>query len=129
MGNLNNFQDVLCVSVGAVIGANSRFIIYQKMKKININSYLIVLIINTLSSFLFGLFISIFPKIRMLNFSSQLALFFSIGFIGSLSTFSAFVYDLFDSLLKFKFIRVFKSFSLSLSLGLAALAFGSFLVD
>ena len=57
------------------------------------NRYFIILVINTFSSFILGLFISILPKIKSLTFSSQLALFFLIGFLGSLSTFSTFVYD------------------------------------
>ena len=127
MATLNIFQHILLVSIGAVFGVNARFIIYQKLKEININGYLIILAINTFSCFLLGLFISILPKIKSLTFSSQLALFFLIGFLGSLSTFSTFVYDLFDLFRKFKFVRAFKSFILSYSLGIIALALGSFL--
>ena len=127
MASLNNFQDILFVSIGAVLGANSRFIISQKFKEINTNGSLIILLINTFSSFILGFFISIFPKIRFFDFSSQFALFFLIGFLGSLSTFSTFVYDLFELVLKFKFFRALKSFTLSYSLGIIALALGSLL--
>ena len=115
------------VSIGAVFGANARFIIYQKLKKININLNIIILVINTFSSFLLGLFISILPKIRSLTFSSQLVLFLSIGFLGSLSTFSTFIYDLFELSKKFNFFRALQLFSFSFSLGLIAVAFGYFL--
>ena len=112
------------VSIGAVFGANARFIIYQKFKEININRYLRILVINTFSSFILGLFISILPKIRFFDFSYQFVLLFSIGFAGSLSTFSTFVYDLFDLSLKFKFVRALKLFTLSYSLGIIALTLG-----
>ena len=125
MATLNNIQDILLVSFGAVFGANARFIIYQKLKVINMSEYLIILIINTLSSFLLGLFISIFSKLVFFNFSSQIVLFFLIGFLGSLSTFSTFVYDLFDLCVKFKFFKALKIFSFSFSLGIFALALGS----
>ena len=125
MENLDIFQHILLVSIGAVFGVNSRFIIYQKLKKININGYFIILAINTFSCFLLGLFISILPKIQSLTFSSQLALFFLMGFLGSLSTFSTFVYDLFDLCLKFKYFKALKIFSFSFSLGILALALGS----
>ena len=125
MASLNNFQDILLVSIGAVFGANARFIIYQKF--IKKNRYLIILAINTFSCFLLGSFVSILPKIRLFNFSSQLVLFFLIGFLGSLSTFSTFVYDLFDLFLKFKFFRALKSFALSYFLGITALGFGALL--
>ena len=125
MATLDTFQHILLVSIGAVFGVNSRFIIYQKLKEININGYFIILAINTFSCFLLGLFISILPKIKSLTFSSQLAFFVLIGFLGSLSTFSTFVYDLFDLCLKSKFCKALKLFSLSFSLGIFALALGS----
>ena len=125
MPTLDTFKHILLVSSGAVFGVNARFIIYQKLKEINTNGYLIILAINTFSCFLFGLFISILPKINSLTFSSQLVLFFLIGFLGSLSTFSTFVYDLFDLCVKFKFFKALKLFSFSFSLGIFALALGS----
>ena len=125
MTSLNNFKDILLVSIGAVFGANSRFIIYQKLKEININENFIILLINISSSFLLGLFISVFSKLVFFNFSSQIVLFFLIGFLGSLSTFSTFVYDLFDSFIKLKFLRALKLFALSFSLGIIAVALGA----
>ena len=122
MTTLNNFQDIILVSIGAVFGANVRFVIYQKFKEININGYYIILFINSFSSFLLGLFVSVLTKIVFLNFTSQLVLLFSIGFLGSLSTFSTFVYDLFDSSLKIKFFRALKS----LSLGIISVGLGLF---
>ena len=122
MTTLNNFQDIILVSIGAFFGANFRFIIYQKFKEININEYYIILFINCFSSFLLGVFVSVLSKIVFLNFTSQLVLLFSIGFLGSLSTFSTFVYDLYDSSLKIKFFRALKSLSLGIiSFGLGLL--------
>ena len=122
MTTLNNFQDIILVSIGAIFGANVRFVIYQKFKEININGYYINLFINSFSSFLLGLFVSVLSKIVFLNLTSQLVLLFSIGFLGSLSTFSTFVYDLFDSSLKIKFFRALKSLSLGIiSVGLGLL--------
>ncbi len=115
------------VSLGAIFGSNTRFIIYQKLKGVNINAHLIILSINTFSSFLLGLFISLLPKIRSFNLSSHLALFFVIGFLGSFSTFSTFIYDLFELVEKFKFLRALKLFSFSFSLGIIALILGSLL--
>ena len=128
MATLNNFQDIILVSVGAVFGANTRFLIYQKLNKINISSYIIILLINTFSSFLLGLFISILSKDIFLNFSSESVLFFIIGFLGSLSTFSTFIHDLFDSIINLKFVKALKSFALSFSLAIIALALGTLLV-
>ena len=126
---LIKFQDILLVSIGAVLGANARFIILQKLKGENINPYLIVLAINTFSSFLLGLFISILSQVRFSNLSYQFILFFLTGFLGSLSTFSTFIYDLFDLFKKFKFLRAFKLLFLSFSFGVIAIALGSKVVN
>ncbi len=127
MANLNLFQDIILISIGAVFGVNSRFLIYQKLKEININGKYSIFLINTFSSFFLGFFISISSKITSLNVSSQLVLFFVIGFLGSLSTFSTFIYDLFQLYREYKFLNAIKLFIFSYSLGTSALALGSLL--
>ena len=64
------------------------------------------------------------PDISDLKFSYQLGLFFSIGFLGSLSTFSTFISDLFELCIQFKFDKALKSFFISITLGIVAFAFG-----
>ncbi len=125
MVNLSSFQDIILVSIGAVLGVNSRFLIYQKLKEMNINGNFLIFVINTFSSFLLGFFISILSKITSVNVSSQLLLFFVIGFIGSLSTFSTFIYDLFELYREYKLLKALKLFIFSVSLGTSALALGS----
>ncbi len=120
-------QDFLLVAFGAVFGSNIRFLISQKLEKINLNKNLIIIFINTLSSFFLGLFSSFVLNTSPLNFSHQWVLFFSIGFLGSLSTFSSFIYHLFELLLQFKFFRALKLMIISLALGIISLAFGFFL--
>tara|TARA_B100001029_G_C14828667_1_gene321737 strand:- start:12 stop:401 length:390 start_codon:yes stop_codon:yes gene_type:complete len=124
LANLNLFQDIILISIGAVFGVNSRFLIYQKLKEININGKYSIFLINTFSSFFLGFFISISSKITSLNVSSQLVLFFVIGFLGSLSTFSTFIYDLFQLFRENKFLNALKLFIFSYSLGTSALALG-----
>ena len=124
MEHLDNLKDVLLITFGAVLGANTRFIIYQKLEKINLSKNHIILVINTSSSFLLGLCLSISSQIDSFTYSYQSGLFFSIGLLGSLSTFSTFVYDLFELVLKSKFFRAFKLFTLSFSFGMISLALG-----
>ena len=121
MNNLNNF---LLISLGAVFGANTRFIIYKKIEKTKINKNYIILLINSFSSFLLGLFISVSSKSGSFSYSYQLGLFFSIGLLGSLSTFSTFIYDLYDLFVQLKFYIAFKLFLISLMSGLLAFAVG-----
>ena len=120
-------KDILLVAFGAVFGANIRYLICQEFKKLNIDRRFSILTINVLASFFLGLFISIFSRIISNDFLYHFSLLFLIGFLGSLSTFSSFVYDSYDLILKFKFILAFKLVLLSLSLGIIALAFGFFL--
>ena len=121
MNNLNNF---LLISLGAVFGANTRFIIYKKIEKTKINKNYIILLINSFSSFLLGLFISVSSKSGSFSYSYQLGLFFSIGLLGSLSSFSTFIYDLYKLLIKLKYYRAFKLFIISLILGILSFMFG-----
>ena len=120
-------SEILFVSIGAILGANSRFRIHNKLAKLNLNKYSLILIINTFASFSLGLFLSFAEQFRAFNYYYQLVLFFSIGFFGSLSTFSSFIYDLFDLCLQLKFFRALKLFFISVSAGIIAFAFGFFL--
>ena len=120
-------KDILLVSIGAIFGVNTRFLIHHRLRKLEIISNNSILLINILSSFSLGLFLSILPRISPLIFYYELVLFFSIGFLGSLSTFSTFVYDLYDLFLQFNFSRALKNFSISLTLGIISLVFGFFL--
>ena len=120
-------SDILLVSIGAILGANIRFKILNKLANLNLSKDSLILIINTFASFGLGLFFSLIEHFRTFTYYYQLILFFSIGFFGSLSTFSSFIYDLFDLCLKLKFFRALKLFIISASIGIIAFAFGFFL--
>ena len=117
-------KDIILVSFGAILGANTRFIIFKKFERINLSMDICILTINILANFCLGLLLSFLTGIESYDFSYKLALFFIIGFIGSLSTFSTFIYDLFYLFLQNKFFRALKLFALSFSLGIIALALG-----
>tara|TARA_Y100001968_G_scaffold274856_1_gene268299 strand:+ start:212 stop:643 length:432 start_codon:yes stop_codon:yes gene_type:complete len=124
LGLLDIFKDVSLISFGAVLGANTRFIIYKKLDQLNLSKNLIILLINISSSFFLGLFLSILSQIGSVSYTYQLVLFFSIGLLGSLSTFSTFIYDLYDLFVQLKFYIAFKLFLISLMSGLLAFAVG-----
>ena len=124
MGLLDIIQDVLLISFGAVFGVITRFTIYQQLERINLSKNYIILVINTLSSFFLGLLFSILSHISSLSYSYHLGLFFSIGFLGSLSTFSAFISDLYNLFIQLEFYRALRLFFVSLTLGILAFAAG-----
>ena len=128
MGLHDNFSDVILVSLGAILGANIRFIIFEKFERLNISKNSIILVINTFSSFLLGLFLSILSKIDYLTYSYQLGIFFLIGLLGSLSTFSTFIYDLYELFIQLKFDRALKLFIISLTSGVLSFTVGFFLI-
>ncbi len=116
--------EIALVSFGAILGANTRFKISNKLDKSNLSKDLFILIINIFASFCFGLFLSLIQRFSSFIYSDQLVLFFSIGFFGSLSSFSSFVYDLFYLCLQLKFSRALKLFIISWFLGIIAFTFG-----
>ena len=117
-------SEILFVSIGAILGANIRFKIHHKLGNLNLDKGFLILIINTFSSFSLGLFIAIASQLSSLSYYYQLGLFFSIGLLGSLSTFSTFIADLYDLLIEFKFYRAFKLFIISLTLGILFFSIG-----
>ena len=121
--------DIFFVSLGSILGANIRFEFHDKLEKFNLSKGSVTLIVNTCASFSLGLFLSIIEKSSSFVYSYQLVLFFSIGFLGSLSTFSSFVYELFDLCMRLKFLKALKVFIVSLSLGIISFAFGFLLVN
>tara|TARA_B100000214_G_C23677162_1_gene494669 strand:- start:26 stop:397 length:372 start_codon:yes stop_codon:yes gene_type:complete len=116
--------EILFVSLGAILGANTRFLISNKLEKMNLNKKYSTLIINTSASFCLGLFLSLIDQLSSFKYYYALVLFFSIGFLGSFSTFSAFVYDLFDLCSRIKFSRALNLFLISSFLGIIAFALG-----
>ena len=117
-------QDILLITIGSVLGANTRFIIYKQLENKKLNKNYIILVINVFSSFLLGLFLSVLSQISSLSYSYQLGLFFSIGLLGSLSTFSTFIYDVYDLFKKVKFYKAFKLLIISLTLGILFFSIG-----
>ena len=120
--------EIFLVSFGAMLGANTRFIILSKLEKSNLSKDFFILIINTLASFFLGFSLSLIEQFNSFIYSYQLLLFLSVGFLGSLSSFSSFIYDLFDLYLQSKLTRALRLFTISLLLGIIAFAFGFLLV-
>jgi len=124
LGNIHKLYDILLVSIGAALGVNTRFIIFKKLQRININKNIVILLINTLACLLFGAFFSALEQLNNLKFSYHIGLFVLIGFLGSLSTFSTFISDLFELLIQNKLLRGLKLFIVTIILGLVAFQLG-----
>ena len=122
---VNNIKSLLFISLGAILGSNIRFLIYERLGNIFfLRKELRILIINNFASFLLGLSYSISINQAYINYSKNISLLFSIGFLGSLSTFSTFVDDLFDLSFQCNFFKSFKLLIFTISLGLFSLWLG-----
>ncbi len=96
-----DFSSIVILLLGSTFGLILRISIQNNFKKsigANIQNTSIV---NFLSSFLLGILVSI-------NFiNNEILVLFYSGFLGCFSTFSTFIYQLFNLLKKRKFLRLF----------------------
>jgi len=119
------FQSFCLVSIGAITGSVFRFFSLGYLSSVFRYKYLGTLIVNLVASFFLGLGLSFQFNSAIASISvPPIILFFCVGFLGSLSTFSAFIIELIDILLAYK-LRQFILFSLiSLFGGLLAVLAG-----
>ena len=87
--------------------------------------------VNIFSAFLLGLFLAWLPNLEWnsLPKSSSLFMFVSVGFLGSLSTFSTFISDLLSTLLVNNWKQFFSLAVFSLAGGMLAVCAGFILGD
>ena len=123
--NLINF---ILISLGAILGANLRFLIITKISLFGDNKATRVLLANLIASFLIGLSIPIMLN-NNLSYNQNLTFLFLIGFIGSLSTFSTFINDLYELIIKKNFKHSAILIFLSIFLGLIFLYMGYLLTS
>ena len=89
-------------------------------KVISVNN---ILIVNVLASLFLGIFVSL--KITNKN----LILFFSVGFLGCLSTFSSFIYQLFNLIQEKKYLSLFIYYAEVLVLSFLFFCLGYFITS
>ena len=96
-----DFRLIGIILLGSTFGLILRIFIQNNFKK-SIGFYIQnTSIVNFLSSFFLGILVA-------LNFiNNEILVLFYSGFLGCLSTFSSFIYQLFDLFKKRKFLRLF----------------------
>tara|TARA_Y100000766_G_C18602980_1_gene457602 strand:- start:280 stop:651 length:372 start_codon:yes stop_codon:yes gene_type:complete len=96
-----DFVEVSNILVGSTIGFSLRLFIKYKFQKWKVFSLDNSLVVNFLASLFLGIFIP-------LNVNNKnLLLFFFVGFLGCFSTFSSFIYRLFNLIQKKKYLSFF----------------------
>ena len=91
---------IIHILVGSTFGLIVRIFIKHMSGKEKFFSSNNILIVNVLSS----LFLGIFLGLNITN--TNLILFFSVGFLGCLSTFSSFIYQLFNLIQERKYLSM-----------------------
>ena len=95
-----NFSSIGIILIGSTIGLSLRIYIQNNFKKkigFNIQNTTIV---NFISSFFLGILVA--SNLSNINF----LFLFNVGFLGCFSTFSSFIYQLFNLFIKGKYQRV-----------------------
>ncbi len=122
--NVNlDVDSIIILLFGSTCGLLLRFFIENNFK-INIGFNIQnISLVNFIASFLLGILVA-------LNFvnNNKLFLFYS-GFLGSFSTFSSFVYQLFDLFKKKQFMRLFFHYIEVITLSFICFYFGYYLVQ
>ena len=96
-----NFSSIGIILIGSTVGLSSRIFIQNNFKKKLGFDIQNTSIVNFISSFFLGILVA-------LDFNNNsLLLLFYVGFLGCFSTFSSFIYQLFNLFIKGKFQRLF----------------------
>ncbi len=94
-------DSVIYILVGSTLGLILRMFIKYISGREKVFSSSNILIVNVLAT----LFLGIFVGLNITN--KNLVLFFSVGFLGCLSTFSSFIYQLFNLIKARKYLSLF----------------------
>ena len=95
-------SSIILISIGASLGSFLRLQIIHTSQKQLINSQWAILFINCIASFFLGFVIGLEKNVENASTPGSSLLFFNVGFLGSFSTFSSFVWVVFDKLIKQK---------------------------
>ena len=118
---------IFLIALGAIIGANIRYFFLRKLEILKYSEYRL-LTINLFSSFILGLLFPFFIKTN-LKIEEELIFLFLFSFIGSLSSFSAFISDFYMLILNNNFKRSTLLILFSILLGILFFNFGYLIIS
>ncbi len=124
LGHDQVFPNAVFVGVGAISGSWLRLKFSIQFSKIFRKQFFGTAIINLISTFCLGFLMATLSNIQSMGFDSPFYLFIGIGFLGSLSTFSAFIFELFVTIRDKKIIDFILLLILSIFGGLLFAASG-----
>ena len=113
---------VIYILAGSTFGLILRMFINYISGRQKVFFFNNIVIVNVLAS----LFLGIFVGLNIIN--KNLTLFFLVGFLGCLSTFSSFIYQLFNLIQKRKYLRLLLYYVEVLSLSFIFFCLGYFII-
>ena len=122
----NLFLNFIIIFLGTFTGSSIRFLILAKFTYIKISYRKRLIFINSCAAFVLGLFLNLFQNINVED-HNQKGLIFLITFLGGLSTFSTFIYELFKLSSKSKFKKCIELILSSITLALICISLGFFI--
>ncbi len=123
---LENHKYSLLIISGAIPGALLRMQVSKKLSLYTQSKLLALIILNTVATFLLGFFLAIQPRLELLSSNQSLYLLLCVGFLGSFSTFSSFILELYSFSLKHRFIDFFWMAFFSIFIGLFSVFLGQY---
>lgn len=123
---LANHRSSLLIAIGAIPGALLRMIISNKLSFYTKSKLTGFLTVNSVATFLLGFFLSIQSKSELIAYNQSLYLFVCVGFLGSFSTFSSLVFELYTFSRKHRFIDFFSMVTCSIFLALFSVFLGQY---
>ena len=98
-----SFQSFLLLSFGGIFGAWSRFWLLDYLARFCRRKYLSTFFVNFISTIILSfIFLS---QDKLFDFNPSFLMFFVTGFLGSLSTFSTFIMEVFESFINNSWIE------------------------
>ena len=126
LGFLANHKSSLLIISGAIPGALLRMQVSKKLALYTQSKLLGLVILNTVATFLLGFFLAIQPKLDLTSSNQGLYLLLCVGFLGSFSTFSSFIFELYSFSLKHRLIDFYCMALFSIFLGLFSVFLGQY---
>ena len=126
LGFLANHKSSLLIISGAIPGALLRMQVSKQLALYTQSKLLGLVILNSVATFLLGFFLAIQPKLEFISSYQALYLLVCVGFLGSFSTFSSFIFELYSFSRKHRLIDFFAMVLFSIFLGLFSVFLGQY---
>ena len=126
LGFLANHKSSLLIISGAIPGALLRMQVSKKLALYTQSKLIGLVILNTVATFLLGFFLAIQPKLDLTSSNQGLYLLLCVGFLGSFSTFSSFIFELYSFFRHHRLVDFFGMVLFSIFLGLSSVFLGHY---